>query len=142
MNKKYIFTAFSVILLSVGAVYLAFLRKPAADDSEIPVILSDAKDRIGYFASHGWEVAEISEKNIVIPCEFSEAYEEYVAVQDKQGLPLRKCSGKNAVLYTYEVKNYHPNNEKILAELIVCEKRAAASIIYSEECGRIISPVV
>lgn len=142
MSKKHLFTALSLIFLSVGAVCVTLTKKHESEESEPFIFLSDAKDRIEYFASHGWEVAELSEKNIVIPSEFSEAYEEYVDVQDKQGLPLRSCAGKNAVLYTYEVRNYSPNDTNMLAELIVCENKAVASIVYSEDCGRIISPVI
>ena len=90
-----------------------------------------------YFASHGWEVEELAGRNIVIPSDLSGEYEEYVRMQDKQGLPLRKFAGRDAVLYLYDVKNYSPESRKMLAELIVCEDTAVASMVYSEDGGSI-----
>lgn len=117
----------------------------ACDKREAAVINSvaagDVSQRIGYFASHGWEVEEISEKNILIPSDFSDIYEEYARMQDKQGLPLREYSGRNAKLYVYEVKNYSPENMRMLAELVVCDDKAVASMVYSEDCGSIKLPV-
>lgn len=96
---------------------------------------ASVSDRIGYFASHGWEVEEICSKNITIPEDFSTVYEEYAQLQDKQGMPLREYAGKNAQLYVYEVKNYSPDNKKLLAELLVCDDTAIASMVYSEDGG-------
>ena len=88
-----------------------------------------------YFASHGWEVEEIAEKNITIPADFSQGYEQYAQLQDKQGLPLREYAGRNAQLYVYDVKNYSPESRKMLAELLVCDDTAIASMVYSEDGG-------
>lgn len=101
----------------------------------------DISQRIGYFASHGWEVEEISEKNVDIPAVFSGIYEEYALMQDKQGLPLRSYAGRNAKLFVYEVKNYSPNGLKMLAELLVCDDKAVASMVYSEDGGSLKMPV-
>ncbi len=101
----------------------------------------DVSARIGYFASHGWEVEEISEKTVTIPAEFSGAYEEYALIQDRQGLPLRGYAGRNARLFVYEVKNYSPESRKMLAELLVCDDTAVASAVYSEDGVSLIMPV-
>lgn len=105
------------------------------------VSAADASQRTAYFASHGWEVEEISEAPITIPSVFTGAYEEYAAMQDRQGLPLRRYAGRSAVLFTYEVKNYSPESKKLLAELLVCDNTAVASMIYSEDGGSIKLPV-
>ena len=57
--------------------------------------------------------------------------------QDKQGMPLREYAGKNATLYVYSVKNYRPDNKKMLAELLVCNDTAIASLVYSEDGGSV-----
>jgi len=62
-------------------------------------------------------------------------------MQDKQGLPLRKYAGRAAKLFVYEIKNYSPDNMKMLAELIVCDDTAAASMIYSEDGVSLRMPV-
>ena len=56
-------------------------------------------------------------------------------LQDEQGLPLRRHKGEEAQLYVYQVKNYSPDGKNMLAELIVCNNVAVASMIYSEDQG-------
>ena len=105
------------------------------------VSAADISQRTDYFASHGWEVEEISEAPVTIPSVFTGIYEEYAAMQDRQGLPLRKYAGRSAVLFTYEVKNYSPESKRMLAELLVCDDTAVASMVYSEDGGSIKLPV-
>ena len=52
-------------------------------------------------------------------------------------MPLREYVGRNAQLYVYEVKNYSPESRKMLAELLVCDDTAIASMVYSEDGGSI-----
>ncbi|MBR5514162.1 MAG: DUF4830 domain-containing protein [Ruminococcus sp.] len=101
---------------------------------ENPLIdASTEENRISYFSSHGWEVEEISAKDIIIPSEFTGEYESYASLQDKQGMPLREYAGKSGKLYVYEVHNYSPDNNTMLAELLVCDDTAIASLVYSED---------
>ena len=122
----------------------AFALTACGKKEYIPIVGVDAGDvsaRISYFASHGWEAEEISERDITVPAVFSDTYLEYVRMQDKQGLPLRKYAGRAAKLFVYEIKNYSPDNMKMLAELIVCDDTAAASMIYSEDGVSLRMPV-
>lgn len=131
----------TVILISAAAVLAAavILAPPRGEAKRVPesdyTSASSVSERIEYFASHGWEVEEISGKTVTIPTEFNSAYEEYALLQDKQGLPLREYAGRNAQLYIYEVKNYSPESRKMLAELLVCDNTAIASMVYSEDGG-------
>ena len=124
---------------ALAAVIFIFPDNKGSDSAPetVSVDASTANQRIGYFASHGWEVEEIAEKDIIVPSEFSQAYEDYARIQDKQGLPLRKYAGKNAQLYVYEVKNYSPESHKMLAELLVCNDTAIASMVYSDDGGSV-----
>ena len=131
---------FTIMVFAAAAFALASCGKKEDTPTLLPKA-ADVSQRIDYFASHGWEVEEISEKEILIPDEFSDIYEEYAEMQDKQGLPLRKYSGRSATLYTYEVKNYSHENVKMLAELLVCDDTAVASMVYSEDGGTIKMPV-
>lgn len=138
MKKKKIF----ILALTAVAIYMAIFLIPGKNDrpevSEPEIIsASTAGERIDYFALHGWEVEEIAGKDIVIPSEFSEAYEEYAVFQDRQNLPLRNYAGKNARLYVYDVRNFRPENKKMSAELLVCEDTVIASMVYSEDGGSI-----
>lgn len=138
MNKR------PVIFFSVAtiAAVLALVLIPDRSEGEtIPdspaVAAASVAQRLDYFASHGWEVEEIGAKNVTIPEDFSTVYEEYASLQDKQGMPLREYVGRNAQLYVYEVKNYSPESRKMLAELLVCDDTAIASMVYSEDGGSI-----
>ncbi len=136
--KKKIF----ILALIAVAIYMAiFLIPEKKDKPEVSkserISASTPTERTDYFALHGWEVEEIAGKDITIPSEFSGAYEEYAVFQDKQNLPLREYAGKNACLYVYEVRNFRPENKKMLAELLVCEDNIVASMVYSEDGGSI-----
>ncbi|SEK43755.1 protein of unknown function [Ruminococcus sp. YRD2003] len=135
MSKKTMYILISAAI-ALAAIVLFFPdNKPADVPASAPVDASSASRRIDYFASHGWEVEEIAEKNITIPADFSQDYEQYAQLQDKQGLPLREYAGRNAQLYVYDVKNYSPESRKMLAELLVCDDTAIASMVYSEDGG-------
>lgn len=128
--------------LAVGAV-IVLGAVPRYDDEpeEVFVPASTSAERLDYFASHGWETEEISEKPMTIPSVFSQEYEEYARIQDKQGLPLRRFAGRSAELYLFKVKNYSPDNLKMMAELIVCDDIAVASMVYSEDGETVRMPV-
>lgn len=136
MSKKTMYILISAAV-ALAAIILIFPDSRSSPDvpSSAPVDASTAGRRIDYFASHGWEVEEIAEKHIVIPADFSDSYEQYARLQDKQGMPLREYAGRNASLYVYDVKNYSPESRKMLAELLVCDDTAIASMVYSEDGG-------
>lgn len=135
MSKKFVTVAI-VIAVILGAIVIIFpdnKQQQTAVPESVPIDASSTDSRISYFASHGWEAEEISCKSIKIPEEFSTSYEQYVEFQDNQGMPLREYAGRNAEIYVYEVKNYSPENKELHAELLVCDNKAIASVIYSEE---------
>lgn len=130
------------LLLAAGVVLVAaviLMPKKPDTSPEIPesayTSAETVAERLEYFALHGWEVEEICSRNVTIPEDFSTVYEEYAQLQDKQGMPLREYAGQNAQLYIYEVKNYSPESKKLLAELLVCDNTAIASMVYSEDGG-------
>ena len=129
------------IFMAAAAVFALASCSTREPNTVSAVAAESAAQRISYFASHGWEVEEISERYVTIPENFSAVYEEYALMQDKQGLPLRRYAGRNARLFVYEVKNYSPQNKKMLAELLVCDNTAVASMVYSEDSGSIRMPV-
>jgi hypothetical protein len=139
--KKY-----TLLFISAAAIAAAVFVLPDSGSGKkvpesAPVAASNVGERMDYFASHGWEVEEIAGKDITIPTDFSAVYEEYASLQDKQGLPLREYAGRSAQLYLYEVKNYSPESRKMLAELLVCDDTAVASMVYSEDGGSLRMPV-
>lgn len=135
--KKLSFIVFAAAAASVLTVLILKADRGSDIPASPPIAASDVGERMDYFASHGWEVEEIDERSITIPVDFTQIYEEYAAIQDKQGLPLREYAGKNAKLYVYKVKNYSPESRNMLAELLVCDNTAVASMVYSEDGGKL-----
>ncbi|MDE5570219.1 MAG: DUF4830 domain-containing protein [Ruminococcus sp.] len=131
MSKKFVIAAVAAaVILCAVIIIFPDNKEPQNTAGNAFTDASDESLRTAYFASHGWEVEEISVKDITIPSDFSEAYEEYAVIQDKQGLPLREYAGREARIYTYNVMNYSPDNRKMHAELLVCDNTAIASVVY------------
>lgn len=124
------------VILTAGIIVTAcIIFIPEKEEKPKPIARVSAgtsAERINYFSLHGWETEEIFSRDIVIPNEFSESYEVFAQLQDKQKLPLREYKGSNAVLYTYRIKNYNPDEKNLMAELIVCDGKAVSSAIYDE----------
>lgn len=124
------------VILTAGIIVTAcIIFIPEKEEKPEPIARVSAgtsAERINYFSLHGWETEEIFSRDIIIPNEFSESYEVFAQLQDKQKLPLREYKGSNAVLYTYRIKNYNPDEKNLMAELIVCDGKAVSSAIYDE----------
>lgn len=141
MQKRTIILFSAAVAMGAAIIFLPGKDSGTKSPEKKRIPASAVSERIDYFASHGWEVEEIAGKEITIPSDFSQAYEEYVLIQDKQGLPLREYAGRNGQIYVYEVKNYSPESRKMLAELLVCDDTAVASMVYSDDGGTIRLPV-
>lgn len=137
MKKRTFILVSAAVAMGAAIIFLPGKESGTKSPEEKRIPAAAVSERIDYFASHGWEVEEIAGKEITIPSDFSQAYEEYAMIQDKQGLPLREYAGRNGQLYVYEVKNYSPESKKMLAELIVCDDTAVASMVYSEDGGTV-----
>ena len=98
--------------------------------------LKTNKDRISLLQNYGWEVAEepLEIMEVRIPQEFDGVYEEYGELQEKQGLDLKKYSGKKAIRYTYKVNNYD-GEEEVVANIIVFKNKLIAGDICSPQMG-------
>ncbi len=133
-KKTKFYIALSLVLAAAALVIPGRKDTPEIPESAVTAAGSPS-ERISYFASHGWEVEELFSRSVTIPADFSAVYEDYALLQDKQGMPLREYAGEEAQLYVYEVKNYSPESRKMLAELLVCDNTAVASMVYSEDGG-------
>ena len=131
--KRAILSVTVLAVISV-TVFLIFRTSDTGNKQTPTQILQEITgDGTEFFALHGWETEKVSEKNIKIPREFSKAYTEYALIQEKQGLPLKDFAGRDAVLFTYSVKNYSPNGKEMSAELIVCDGIAVSALVYSTD---------
>ena len=81
---------------------------PAAKMGGVNMRAGNAQERVAFFSQFGWEIGTdpLEVKEVVIPTEFDETYEEYNTLQKSQGLDLSKYKGKRAKFWSYEIKNY------------------------------------
>lgn len=81
---------------------------PAAKIGSMNMRAGNAKERVAFFSQFGWEISTdpLEVKEIVIPEEFDETYDEYNTLQKSQGLDLSKYKGKRAKFWSYEIRNY------------------------------------
>ena len=71
-------------------------------------------------------------KEVIIPKEFDDTYEQYNTIQKSQGFDLSRYQGKTAKRYTYAVTNY-PNRQGVLANLLVVDEKVVGGDLCSSE---------
>ena len=86
---------------------------------------NDNKAR-GFLAEYGWKTGDecIDKSVIIVPEPFDLVYENYNALQQGQGLDLTDYKGKEAIRYTYNVKN--STSDDVRCNVIVCENKVIA----------------
>lgn len=107
--KKYLIIAIVCIFTVIGGIIsVSKDASPAAKVGGVNMRASTAEERIAFFSQFGLLISEdpLEVKEVVIPTEFDETYEEYNALQKSQGLDLSKYKGKRVKMWSYAVKNY------------------------------------
>lgn len=121
-------TIFGLILIVTGVIVIAitFFSNHVENSRQAAnsVALETNAEREQYLTSLGWEFnTECTEKQIIIPQEFNDTYQQYNEIQKAQGFDLEKYRGRTAMVYTYNITNYegYENRDCIFANLIVCD---------------------
>lgn len=144
VSKKHITAALLAIIVIVAAVLLFTQRGESADAAAVrSSVAKTNEDRVSFLNSLGWIVSDepIEEQTVVIPKDFSEVYAEYNKLQQSQGFDLTKYAGREAVRYTYAVKNYPTGEENIVADMIVYRGRVIAGDVQSASLGGFMAPL-
>ena len=120
-----------VITFLVCFALVSFAEKPQdkviIKDKEYSLFAQSEEERAEFLSSFGLTCDELlSEKEVVIPDEFSPLYEEYNALQKRQGLDLEKFQGKTAKQYIYSLSDCDIEGEKAYADIIVYKGRVIA----------------
>lgn len=108
---KKIFVTVVVLLMTVigGLVYVSKQESiPASTVGGINMKATNNDERVAFFSKFGFEAGEepLEVKEIVIPSEFDENYENYNEIQKKQGLDLEPFKGVRVKYWSYEILNY------------------------------------
>ena len=96
------------LILFAAAALWALTRSFGCGADSIPGATN--KQRIAYIESFGWDpgFTHTAVENVRIPVEFDDVYEEYNALQRKQGFDLRKYRAHTVKRYTYELSGDTP----------------------------------
>ncbi len=130
-TKKYLVVIFSLILCAV-ALAVSFSLKYGGN-KEGKMDFSHENARVFFLNMHKLDVDLVESRQIRIPDEFSNKYSEYSNIMKAAGYNLENYKGKNAILYTYQVRN--DDNEFVRASLTVCNNELIAADIYLFEQG-------
>ncbi len=70
--------------------------------------ITDSSQRLAFISTFGWEVNEEPDeiREVIIPAEFDDVYNNYNDIQIKQGYDLKKYAGERVKRWTYTIKNY------------------------------------
>jgi len=122
------------LLLGAAAAWLAF-RLMWSGSPGIPGETN--QQRIDYIESYGWNTGSTHSdlKEIRIPVEFDEVYEEYNDIQRSQGFDLRKYRAHSVKQYTYDISRTDDDPVPLLAHLLVENGVIIGADITSAQAG-------
>lgn len=126
--------AVGVILLICAAVWIVF-RLFANGSSGISG--ESNAQRIAYIESFGWDpgISHTDTKEVRIPVNFDEVYQEYNDLQKKQGFDLKKYRAHTVRQYTYQIKRTDDDPVPLYAHLLVENGIIIGADITSAEAG-------
>lgn len=107
--QKYLIIAVVCAFTVIGGIIsVSRDSTPAAKVGGVNMRASTTEERVAFFSQFGYEISEdpLEVKEVVIPTEFDETYEEYNEIQKSQGLDLAKYKGKRVKMWSYAVRNY------------------------------------
>ncbi len=139
---KIALAAVLTVILSIGAI-ISVAKQSALPASNIGGIVmkgSTAEERIAFFSQFGWEISEdpLEVKEVIIPEEFDETYEDYNDIQKQQKLDLEKYKGARVKMWSYAINNYpgYENTDGIIrGNILVYEGVIIGGDICSTELG-------
>lgn len=131
-----------ICALSIGAVISVAKSKalPASNMGGISMRAETHEERMTFFSQFGWEVDEnpVQVKEVIIPEEFDETYEDYNDIQRQQNLDLEKYKGARVKMWSYNILNYpdYENTDGIICgNILVYEGTVIGGDICSNELG-------
>ena len=139
LNKRKLLIALLLltVVIVAGIILLRSGNEAASAPVSLAAVVKSNAQRVDYLRSLGWEVTEkpLETASVVIPKSFSDVYEDYNAIQTRQGFDLKDYGGLEAVRYTYEVLNHPGTADKVVADIIVYRDKIIAGDVQSVTMG-------
>lgn len=136
---RIILGAVAIVLVICAVVMISGLADipgvQAASTSVSPKGIKTNEDRIAYLESYGWTVVPeaIAVEELLIPENFDETYDEYLALQAEQGFDLSAYTGKRVKRYAYEITNYPTGETGVQAGLLIYKNTVIGGEVLSSK---------
>lgn len=113
-------------VLSVTAavfVLVGCLGREGGKDTATPIPAATEQQRQDYLTGLGWQIKPepVETLTLQLPRELSESFGDYMALQNRQGLPFAQYGGQEVSRYTYVVCNYPDYAGDVQVNLFVCD---------------------
>ena len=128
--------------LVVAAALITTLGQRSVTASAEPSGIRSNEDRVSYLKALGWQVLEmpVISEELIIPEIFDESYDDYLALQSKQGFDLTKYAGKRIKRYTYTVTNYSDSEAEVHAALLIYKNKVIGGQLQAAD-GSFVIPL-
>lgn len=131
--KKHTVTLISLICAAVFVMLCFFMLKlsPAdtvkVGDNSLSLRIESEEDIAAFLSDAGVEADKpILKREVVIPEEWNDFYTSYADMQNRQGFDLDKFKGKNAVEYTYSLRQRDDYAVVLVCDNIICAAHLSA----------------
>lgn len=139
MSKKKLFLGIIAVILLIAVIAVILSQKISGGKSgssgDPSTTISELSDVKTYIESFGWEVEEepCEMVEVEVPGEFNDVYQNYNALQQKQGFDLVPFQGMRVRRVTYVVTNYPEVPEYVRADVLLHENQIIGADICSVE---------
>ena len=125
-------TALCCCAVVAAALILTLAGRAVAASAEVKNIRTN-DDRLAYLGGLGWQVSPqpIATEELLIPEEFDDSYQGYLALQKDQGFDLTQYKGKRVKRYTYQLTNYPTQAEPVQIALLIYKNKVVGGQIQS-----------
>ena len=134
-------TVFCCCLVLATALIVTLGDRAVTTAAESTSVRSN-EDRIAYLSELGWQVTEnpVMIEELMIPESFDESYDEYLALQSKQGFDLTKYTGKRIKRYIYDITNYPDSGIDMQAALLIYKNKVVGGQLQATD-GSLVLPL-
>lgn len=141
-SKKELLLLIIGIVLFVAAI--AYVLWPKGEESTSLLVqkgysieAETEKQRLGFARQFGWEIdtEPVEVREVVIPSQFSDVYENYNKIQLEQGFDLSDYKGERAKRWTYRVTNYPGTADVVYINMLIKNGKVIGGDVCSTALG-------
>jgi len=128
----------AVVVLLCCALLLGSGRGQPALGVETAVSTKGIKtneDRLRFLSDFGWQVfpEPVAVEELLIPKQFDDSYNDYLALQAEQGFDLTRLAGKRLKRYTYQIFNYPTGQQDVQVNLLIYKNTVVGGEVLSSK---------